>query len=212
MKRLHVIKMKKMLENASRMIAANEPYLTEVDTAIGDGDHGTGMKRGFSALYKMLERQEFYEWDTLCGAAGIELVKSMGGASGVIFGTLFIGGIDRLPHESSCSLTEIADYFMEGEKAIERRGKAKAGQKTMLDALLPAVEALKKGADTGMEIEDAFFYAYNAALKGAEDSKGMESKVGRSKNFRESVLGLPDPGAISTSLIFKAFYEELVSR
>ncbi len=210
MKRLDVREFQKMIENASKIIIANEPYLTEIDTVIGDGDHGIGMKRGFSALCRMLEKQEFYEVDSLCKAVGIELVKSMGGASGVIFGTMFIGGLSKLPHENSCSLNQIAAYFEEGEKAIERRGKAGAGQKTMLDALIPAVESLKRSAGLEEEMEGAFLKACNAALEGVKASECMESKIGRSKNFREAAIGLPDPGAVSTSLIFKAFYEELI--
>lgn len=210
MKKLNTRKLKKMMENAAKLIVANEPYLTEIDHVIGDGDHGLGMKRGFSALYRMLEKQEFHEVDSLCKAVGMELVKSMGGASGVIFGTMFIGGIHELPHESCCNLIQLARYFEEGEKAIERRGKAKAGQKTMLDALIPAVESLNHSAAQDEEMETAFLRAYYAALDGVKASKGMESKIGRSKNFREATIGLPDPGAVSTSLLFKAFYEEII--
>lgn len=210
MKRLNTRKLKKMIENAAKLIVANEPYLTEIDTIIGDGDHGIGMKRGFTALYQMLEKQEFHELDTLCKAVGMELVKSMGGASGVIFGTMFIGGLSKLPHENTCSLSQIAEYFEEGEKAIEHRGKARAGQKTMLDALIPVVESFKRSACMDEEMEGAFLRAYNAALDGVKASKSMESGIGRSKNFREATIGLPDPGAVSTSLIFKAFYEEII--
>lgn len=207
MKNLDVELLKSMFIKASETVVEQEPYLTRIDTLIGDGDHGIGMKRGFQALGQMLKQNSIQEVDTLCNESGLELVKTMGGASGVIFGTMFIGGVHKLPHASSCSLPEFAAYLKEGEAAIRRRGKAKAGQKTMLDALIPAAGALLQEAEKGGEIESGFRGAYQKALEGVELSKTMLSRVGRSKNFRNGTIGYPDPGAVSTSLIFKAFYE-----
>ncbi|HAX51071.1 dihydroxyacetone kinase subunit DhaL [Muricomes intestini] len=210
MKTIHVKNMKALLVHASETIIENEPLLTKIDTVIGDGDHGIGMKRGFMAVKKMLEKKEFLEMDTLCKSTGIELLKSMGGASGVIFGTMFLGGISHMPHENFADLNQIASYFADGEAAIERRGKTKPGQKTMLDALMPAISAMKQVAENSGEIRTLFEEGYKGALQGMEASKTMQSRVGRSKNFHESTIGLPDPGAVSTSLIFKAFAEEIV--
>ena len=204
-----------MLQDIFKLVAAtiieNEPYLTEIDNVIGDGDHGTGMKRGFTALEKMLESRGFTDVNELCGAVGMELLRSMGGASGVIFCTMFFGGLDCLPHGDSVGLPELAAYFVAGEAAIEKRGKAKPGQKTMLDALYPAVHALKAAAERELELGAAFCMAYEAALEGVEASKAMQSRVGRSKNFQEATIGWPDPGAVSTSLIFRAFSEGIIS-
>jgi len=196
-----------MLLQVADEIVEYEPYLTEIDTLIGDADHGTGMKRGFESVRRMLRESEFETIRELLKTVGVELVKTMGGASGVIFGTLFIGGLSKLNDGDTVSLTELAVYFDEGAEAIQRRGKARAGQKTMLDALLPAVEALKQSADSGTDMEEALKKAYEMALKGVEASKMMQSKVGRSKNFQEATIGFPDPGAISTSLIFKALHD-----
>lgn len=205
--RLTVEQLTQMLREAAKRIIEKEPYLTKIDTVIGDGDHGIGMKRGFTALRNMLEQQEFSTVDQLLRASGMELVKTMGGASGVIFGTMFTGGLMMLPKSSSMTLPELAGYLAQGEQAIERRGGARAGQKTMLDALIPAVEALKKAAVSGMTLEQALHQAYLGAVEGMETSKNMRSRTGRSKNFQEATIGLPDPGAISTSFIFQGFYE-----
>lgn len=209
MKKINVCLMKKMILCAADKIIENEPYLTEIDTIIGDGDHGSGMKRGFSVLKKQFEGKRFMELDSMCKEAGLELLKSMGGASGVIFGTMFIGGVGCLPHGDEANLKQIAEYFMQSEKAIERRGRTVPGQKTMLDAFMPAVCALETAAVSGETVEAAFSNAAAAAKQGAEESSLLQGKVGRSKNFKEAAVGLPDPGAVSVSLIFKAFSEAL---
>ncbi|MCI9328272.1 MAG: dihydroxyacetone kinase subunit L [Ruminococcus sp.] len=207
MGQINVETLQEMFFHGAELIIEKEPRLTEIDSVIGDGDHGTGMKRGFSAVKMMLCERKFHYVDELCQAVSLELIKSMGGASGVIFGTMFFGGIGRLPHGDAVSTEELADYFYDGEQAIERRGRSKPGQKTMLDALYPAVCALKEHA--GTQAGEMLAAAYQAAAKGAEKSKGILPKVGRSKNFREEALGLPDPGAVSVSYLFRAFSEVL---
>lgn len=207
MDKIDVCLMKKMLLYAADKIIRNEPYLTEIDTVIGDGDHGSGMKRGFTVLKKYLTDNRIEELDTLCKETGLELLKSMGGASGVIFGTMFIGGVDCLPHGKETDLHQLAEYFMHGEMAIERRGRTKPGQKTMLDALMPAALSLKDSADKEEDICTAFRKAAYASKEGADNSRLLKGSVGRSKNFKEAAVGLPDPGAVSVSLIFQAFSE-----
>lgn len=209
MDRIDICLMKEMLLHAADTIIENEPYLTEIDTVIGDGDHGHGMKRGFSVLKKYLKETETSQIDSLCRETGLELLKSMGGASGVIFGTMFIGGAGCLPHGTEASLDQIAEYFVQGEQAIERRGRTKPGQKTMLDALMPAVSALKISAGNAEDMGTAFRKAAQAAWEGAQQSRILKGSVGRSKNFKEAAIGLPDPGAVSVSLIFKAFSETM---
>lgn len=212
MDKLDVRQLKQLLQKVARLIIESEPYLTEIDTVIGDGDHGTGMKRGFTAVQKMLSESEFQTIDALVRAVGMELIKTMGGASGVIFGTMFIGGLSQVAGKESATVADLARYFDAGEQAIEKRGKAKAGDKTMLDALIPAAAALKAAAELeGASVERAFADAYDAALGGVEASKAMISRTGRSKNFREATIGLPDPGAVSVSLIFQALRDGVAS-
>ena len=91
--------LKQMFLDGARLIIEKEPYLTEIDSVIGDGDHGEGMKRGCEALIKILETENYVYVDELCRAVSIELIKTMGGASGIIFGTMFLGGISSLGHQ-----------------------------------------------------------------------------------------------------------------
>lgn len=206
MNKMDVALFQKMFIHTSKYIIEKEPYLTEIDSIIGDGDHGIGMKRGWTAVSKLLENHQYSKIDELCYAVSMELLKTMGGASGVIFGTMFLGGISNLPHKESATAAELSRYFADGEKAIELRGKAKPGDKTMLDALYPACEAMVKQSQASDSIEELFCEAYTASKKGAEESRLIQSNIGRSKNFKEKTLGLPDPGAVSASLIFEAFY------
>lgn len=204
MRTVDVSVMQEMFISAAEHIIEKEPYLTEIDSVIGDGDHGTGMKRGFSAVKRMLEERTYSSVKELAQAVSIELIRSMGGASGVIFGTMFFGGISMLPEGQAADICEIASYFNEGEKAIEKRGKSAPGQKTMLDALYPAVCAMK--AYEGDDAAEFFEVAWQAAVKGAEESRNLVSRRGRSSNFGDECIGLPDPGAVSVSCIFEAFY------
>ncbi|MDR1596633.1 MAG: dihydroxyacetone kinase subunit L [Treponema sp.] len=203
---ISVVRMKQLLLRVATEIVSNEPYLTKADTVIGDGDHGVGMKRGFSAVHDMLSTGEF---DTMAGifkAVGLEIVKTMGGASGVIFGTLFISGLDGLGDSKQITAPQLVTFFRQGMEGIMRRGKASEGLKTMLDALVPAVTAMQEAGKKSSDIIFVLKSGYQAACEGVEATKSMRSRVGRSKNFRDT-LGHPDPGAISLSLIMKALYE-----
>lgn len=205
MDRLKADVFQQMFLRSARLIIEKEPYLTEIDSVIGDGDHGEGMKRGCEALVKLLEANQYDYVDDLCYAVSIELIRTMGGASGIIFGTMFFGGIDCLGHQKDATASQLADYFYDGEQEIERRGKSKPGQKTMLDALYPACMEMKKTASETENIKEVLARGYKAAIQGVEDSKNLCSRIGRSKNFKEKTLGLPDPGAVSVSFWFEGF-------
>ena len=209
MEKLNADVLQKMFLKSASLIIKKEPYLTEIDSVIGDGDHGEGMKRGCEALVRLLVSNEYKYIDDLCYAVSIELIRTMGGASGIIFGTMFLGGIDRLGHQEYVTAPQLADYFYDGEQAIERRGKSKPGQKTMLDALCPACVEMKKAASETEDITEVLERGYRAALQGVEDCKNLRSRVGRSKNFKEKTLGLPDPGAVSVSFWFQGFYSTI---
>ena len=202
--------LKERLKNAAQKVIDNEPCLTEIDMMIGDGDHGTSMKRGFGAALKLLGENEYTYINDMMRDFSIELIRSMGGASGVIFGTMFFGGINELPKSDTVSLKELAKFFDAGEKAIEKRGKSKPGEKTMLDALYPAVCAMNE--DKADDPADFFKAAWKEALAGAEKSKSIVSKKGRSSNFGELTIGRPDPGAVSVTFIFEGIYETIAGR
>lgn len=183
-------------------IIVAEPLLTEIDSRIGDGDHGQGMKAGFTALKAMLQNADFADMYTLFRESGIALLKEMGGASGVIFCTLFIGGVEPLRGVKEMDGEALIRFLRAGKDSVMRRGGAVAGQKTMLDALLPAVEAMS-GIDS-QDIGTLLNAAAEGAQAGAEATKAMSGAIGRSQHFAREAIGTPDPGAVSTAIIFEA--------
>ena len=124
-----------------------EGMLTELDTIIGDGDHGIGMKTGFSALRTLLQGERFTDTFTLLKESGLMLIKVMGGTSGVIFGTMFIGGLSAVKDKDPITVQDFAEYIDLGTKAISVRGKVDRGAKTMYDALAEARDSLLKAAE-----------------------------------------------------------------
>ena len=190
-----------MLTAADEIIAA-EPELTRIDMVIGDGDHGIGMKTGFTALRQMLQENRYSTPFELFHACGLCLVKSMGGSSGVLFGTLLTGGLDQIRDLDTLNGERMCAFLSGGIDAVLRRGKAKAGYKTMVDALLPAKAHMEAALETTDDIDRILQAAQKGALEGVEATKEMLPRLGRSKNFREMALGWPDPGAISVSVLF----------
>ena len=200
------------LVSASDAVIAAEPLLTRTDTVIGDGDHGITVKRGFSVLKKELAEGRFDSPYALFHACGISLLKSMGGSSGVLFGTLFIGGlaeIDGLPELDGNALRACLSA---GIRAVMKRGKARAGDKTMADALLYAEEYMQHLPQGETGVEQVLRAAAEGAREGAEQTKAMLPRLGRARNFREQALGVPDPGALSVSILLDGMASALEAR
>lgn len=193
----------KALIRVSELIVEAEPVLTKIDSIIGDGDHGTGMKRGFSAVYDLLNMKSFTTVPDLFYMTGMELLKKMGGASGVLFGSFFISGAKvQFQNEKEITLSEMSLVFRSGTDSIMKRGKAQSGDKTMIDALIPASRAFQEAVVQGCSRRECFERAYKASLQGAQATVEMIPKRGRAKNFRLDAIGYPDPGAISVTYIF----------
>ena len=202
MNRADTIALKAAMIAAADEIIAAEPELTRIDMVIGDGDHGIGMKTGFTALKRELLANDYDSPYALFHACGLCLVKSMGGSSGVLFGTLLIGGLEAIRGLDSLDGAAMFALLGGGIDAVIRRGKAKAGYKTMVDALLPAKEHMERALRDTDEVGPVLQAAEAGALEGVEATKSMLPRLGRSKNFRESAIGWPDPGAISVSVLF----------
>lgn len=190
-----------MLQVADAIIAA-EPILTDADRALGDGDHGTGMKRGMTAVKEALDGQSFESVDKVLGGVGSAMMSSMGGASGAIFGTLFRTGGKAVKGEQNLESAHLGPILSKGLEAIMKRGGAKPGQKTMIDALDPAATKAEQVGDLPMS--EALTEIAEAAEAGKEASKAMVATMGRAKTLGEKSVGLPDAGAISVAVIFAA--------
>jgi dihydroxyacetone kinase-like protein len=198
-----------MFIHVSGGIVDSKDLLTQADKAIGDGDHGVGMARGFQAVLGKLEDQSFATLDELVKAVGMALMTSIGGAAGAVFGTFFRGGAARLVGRDTFDADALALLLMDGLGAVKERGKASPGDKTMVDALEPA--ALKARELATASLADSLAAVAEAARQGMEATKGMVARAGKAKTLGERSLGYPDPGALSTYLILK-FMLEYVQR
>ena len=188
-------------------IIESKPYLTEVDSAIGDGDHGIGMATGMEKVQEALSPEETAQLNpyAVFQRAGQAMLMSMGGASGVIFGSLYLGGA-RGYSEAAMGPGDLADFFQRSLEVIQKRGGAAVGDKTMVDALAPAVDAMEKHKDAGwLPMLEA---AKEAARQGMEATKQYIAKYGRAKSLGERALGHPDAGAASVAIIFEAMCEK----
>ena len=205
-KSLNVDDCKKIIYYITEKITENKTFLTEVDSAIGDGDHGIGMVGGLQkaseAVSKLDNVDDVYE---VFKAAGKAMLMSMGGASGVIFGSMFLAGAKDTAAKKELGTTELSDLFADGLAAIKLRGKAKVGDKTMVDALEPAVIAMQNYS--GSSISEMLNCAMDASFKGMESTKDMIAVFGRAKSLMERAIGHQDAGATSVWIIFRSMYD-----
>ena len=199
-----------MFVHVSDRMVESKDLLTQADKAIGDGDHGVGMARGFEAVREKLEGATFTALDDLLKAVGMALITSVGGAAGAVFGTFFRGGAKRLSGQRAFDSEALSLMLMDGLDAVKARGKARPGDKTMVDALEPA--ALKSQELTSAPLVESLVAVTEAAKEGMEATKDMVANVGKAKTLGQRSLGHPDPGAVSTYLILKYMTEYVVER
>lgn len=206
MKALTVDQTTDMIINVCNIIIENKPYLTEVDSKIGDGDHGIGMSGGMEKAKDALnQKRPFSDINSIFYTTGMAMLNSMGGASGVIFGTLFLGGVKNLEPVNELDGNLLTGIMRKSLEAIKDRGKAQLGDKTMIDALEPAVIALEKGNKE--DLVQLLSDAKDAAWQGVENTKSYVAKFGRAKSLLERAIGFQDAGATSVALIFDGMYK-----
>ena len=205
MKSITLEQVKEMLIFVAQSIIENEPLLTKVDSAIGDGDHGTGMSLGMEKAAAQLKIAAAQDVAGLFQTVGMTMLNCMGGASGVIFATMFFGGASEAKGETELTLPILYRVLNKAKEQIMKRGKAQQGDKTMLDALCPAVEAIAAHADDDMLV--GLQAAESAAQVGMESTKNYVAKFGRAKSLMERSIGYQDAGATSVLLIFSAMHQ-----
>ena len=193
---------------AKRMIESKD-RLTQADKAIGDGDHGIGMARGFESVLEKVEGQEFSDLETLFKTVGMALLTSIGGAAGAIFGTLFRGMGVRQKGRDVLTAQIFSRMLEDGLRAVKDRGRAKPGDKTVVDALEPAT--LEARNQEAAPLDEAMAAIAEAARLGMDKTKEMVAAVGKAKALGKRALGHPDPGAVSVSLILE-FMKEYAGR
>lgn len=199
--------MGRMIRAAADKIRANRDDLSKLDSAIGDGDHGMTIARAMGIAEKVIAESDKKELKGLLKDVGWGVMGVDGGATGPLLGSFLMGlgnGIDEL-ETIDCPM--LAAMFEAGLAAVRRQSKAQIGDKTLMDALLPAVDAMRRAADEGKSIREALQQAANAAENGAISTKEFKARFGRAKNLGERTIGCQDPGATSMALIFQGFFE-----
>jgi phosphoenolpyruvate---glycerone phosphotransferase subunit DhaL len=186
------------------LVADNRDYLTELDAAIGDADHGSNLDRGMKAAVVALDELGTASAGPLFTKVGMTLVSTVGGASGPLFGTLFLRMGTSFGDHESVTTEQVAAALRAGLEGVEARGKAQPGDKTMFDALAPAVDALEKAADAGAGLGEAFEHATRAAAEGRDATIPMLARKGRASYLGERSVGHQDPGATSIALLLEA--------
>jgi phosphoenolpyruvate---glycerone phosphotransferase subunit DhaL len=191
------------------LIADERDHLTELDSAIGDADHGTNMDRGMKAAVAALEELGPVGAGPLLTKVGMTLVSTVGGASGPLYGTLFLRMGTALGDVPEAAPEQVGVALRAGLEGVVARGKAQAEDKTMYDALAPAVDALEAGLQDGLGLEDALGRARAAAEAGRDATVPMLAHKGRASYLGERSVGHQDPGATSVTLLVAAAAETL---
>jgi dihydroxyacetone kinase-like protein len=183
-------------------VAENRAYLTKLDGAIGDGDHGTNMDRGMKKALERLDAAGADDIGASLKAVGMALVSSVGGAAGPLYGTLFMQMGQAAAGRSDLDLAGFTEALDAGVQGVIKRGKAEPGDKTMVDALLPALDALRDAAG-GDDLAAALGRAADAACEGMEATVPMVARKGRASYLGERSAGHQDPGATSSHLLLR---------
>jgi dihydroxyacetone kinase-like protein len=184
-------------------MAENRAYLSRLDGAIGDGDHGTNMDRGMKKALERLQATDSEDIGASLKAVGMALVSSVGGAAGPLYGTLFLQMGQSAAGRSELDLAGFTDALDAGVQGVIKRGKAEPGDKTMVDALGPALQALRE-AGSDDDVAGALKRAAEAAREGMEATVPMVARKGRASYLGERSVGHQDPGATSSHLLLKS--------
>lgn len=190
----------------SALLAAFEEekeHLCELDGAIGDGDHGDSMARGLAEVVDRLSAADPPDVGALLELAGTAFISSVGGVTGIIFGTLLQSAGKSADGKLAINCNDLALMFESALEGVKRRGRAKEGDKSMVDALSPAVAALKEAAQEGSTPQDALAMASAAAEKGMQSTVNMQATVGRARYQKGKGVGHADAGAASVALIMR---------
>lgn len=207
MRTMTAVQVKNMLIDVAYAVINAKELLCQADRDIGDGDHGIGMAGGFEEALKELQAKEYNDVYEVFFTVGRTMIRVMGGASGIIFGLLFYAGSKGMSPKAAINVEEFYDLFNKALVEIQGKGQAKVGDKTVIDALVPMVESLKDSAAGKLSFKEALDKAYVAAETGMEASKNYVAKFGKAKTLGERVIGFPDAGAVSLTVITKAMSE-----
>jgi dihydroxyacetone kinase-like protein len=194
----------KWLDALQGVYAANKERLTELDSAIGDADHGTNMDRGFTAVKAELVGQASSDIGSILQKTATVLIRSVGGAAGPLYGTFFLRAGAVCAGKTELDADDVVAMFQAGIEGVQQRGKAVAGDKTMMDALIPALDAMRKAIDAGNSLTEILDGGAAAAESGMLATVPMQARKGRASYLGARSVGHQDPGATSSFLLVRA--------
>ncbi|MEY8000298.1 dihydroxyacetone kinase subunit DhaL [Clostridium sp. Mt-5] len=200
---------KEIINAIAVVIGENKDYLTKLDAAIGDGDHGLNLDRGFEAVRKKLKNEGESDIGNILKDVGMTLVSNVGGASGPLYGTAFMKAAVTVKGKNTVDINDFFKMLQEALAGIKMRGKAELGDKTMIDSIEPAVNSLKNSLDKRLNDVEALKNVRDEALKGVNNTKNISARKGRASYLGERSIGHQDPGATSSYLILNVIYEEI---
>jgi phosphoenolpyruvate---glycerone phosphotransferase subunit DhaL len=192
------------LDALQEVFAENQQQLTALDSAVGDGDLGISLDRGFTAVQAELSANPPADLRSVFQTVATVLIRTMGGTAGPLLGTFFLGAGAACAGKSELAPADVMALFQAGVEGIQQRGKATLGDKTMLDALLPAVDAMRGALEAGSGLADILERGAAAAEAGMRATIAMQARKGRGSYLGERSVGHQDPGATAAHLLLKA--------
>jgi dihydroxyacetone kinase-like protein len=192
------------IEALAQVYAENKQFLTQLDSAIGDADHGINMDRGFQAVKADLEKNNPQDPSAILKSVAMALIRTVGGASGPLYGTFFMRASAACANKAELGPADIVALFEAGLEGILQRGKAELNDKTMVDAQKPALEAMKQALAEGADVKTILQKGAAAAEEGMKNTIPLQARKGRASYLGERSIGHQDPGATSSYLMIKA--------
>ncbi|SDD12043.1 dihydroxyacetone kinase, C-terminal domain [Paenibacillus sp. UNCCL117] len=199
---------KQLFEHIAQRIEEKKDELSELDRAVGDGDHGVTMSLGWQAITEALGVYEGTDCGALCKEMAMTFLNAVGSSVGPLYATAFLRGGAVLQGKAELSEEDVTQFWLAAVRGIQERGKAQLGDKTMLDAWLPAMQALEQARAEGLGLTDGLKAAAAAAETGMQTTANLVSQIGRSSRLGERSAGHIDPGAASACFILGAFTEK----
>lgn len=191
------------IEALQQVYADNKQYLTQLDSAIGDADHGINMDRGFTAAKAELAKTNPQDISATLKTVAMALIRTVGGAAGPLYGTFFMRASAAAANKAGLEAADVVAMFEAGLEGVLQRGKAELNDKTMVDALTPALNAMKDALTNGADLKQILQQGTAAAEEGMKNTIPLQAKKGRASYLGERSIGHQDPGATSSYLMLK---------
>ncbi|BDR67542.1 dihydroxyacetone kinase subunit L [Clostridium tetani] len=196
-----------LIKNIGKVMEENKEFLTELDLAIGDGDHGINMNKGFRAVIDKLESTPINTIQDIFKNTAMALISNVGGASGPLYGTVFMKAGSAVAGKEELNIEDLERILETSLEGVKVRGKAQRGDKTMIDAIAPSLEVVKNGIKEGLDEKKILENMKDEALKGVNYTKDIIARKGRASYLGERSIGHQDPGATSSYLILNEIYK-----